>query len=54
MILRQLANIKNEFAIELKQSRIDPVMDPLRDDPRFGDLMNKMNFQRDARQALHN
>jgi len=29
-------------------------MNPLRDGPRFGDLMNKMNFQRDARQALQN
>lgn len=27
-------------------------MDPLRDDPLFKDLMRKMNFQRDARQAL--
>jgi tetratricopeptide (TPR) repeat protein len=38
----------------LNRLNVDPVMDPLRDDPRFKDLMGKMNFQRDARQALQN
>jgi len=36
----------------LAQLQVDPVMDPLRSDPRFQQLMRKMGFSRSgARQA---
>jgi hypothetical protein len=34
----------DEGSIDLVLAKVDPRLDPLRDDPRFGELLKKMGF----------
>jgi tetratricopeptide (TPR) repeat protein len=39
-------------AIMLQQVQVEPFLDPLRDDPRFGDLLRRMNFPKPPTTSL--
>jgi predicted negative regulator of RcsB-dependent stress response len=42
--LRELERDSDTHGNWIVQLKVDPVMDPLRDDPRFQELMRRMNF----------